>query len=56
MDLNSLLKGMGLVDAFSTTIETAPAQEPGTCGSGCESSCNPGCVLSCAPSCLTGTS
>ena len=55
MELNSLLKDMGLVDVFSTTVELEPAQDPGgTCGSGCESSCSPGCSGSCVPSCSTG--
>ena len=54
MDLNSLLKDMGLVDAFSATfsqvdIEQAPSCEF-SCSPGCSSSCDPGCSAGCTGS------
>ena len=51
MDLNSLLKDMGLVDAFSTTtLDLAP---PGGENS-CTHSCEPGCIESCRDGCQGG--
>ena len=55
MDLNSLLKDMGLVDAFSTTVEMVEQPPGGACSGGCDSSCTDGCSSSCQPSCSTGT-
>jgi hypothetical protein len=53
MELNSLLKDMGLVDAFSTTL--SQDIEPIDQGP-CESSCTPGCSSSCDPGCSGGCS
>lgn len=55
MDLNSLLKDMGLVDAFSATltqveIEQAPSDCSSSCTPGCSSSCDPGCSGGCSGS------
>lgn len=55
MDLNSVLRDMGLVDAFSTTlsqveIEQAPSDCSSTCTPGCSSSCDPGCSAGCSGS------
>ena len=48
MELNSLLRDMGLVDAFSTTlsqvdIEVSPGECNESCRNGCSDSCNAGC-------------
>jgi len=51
MSLNSLLKDMGLVDAFSTTL-SEDIQVAGDC----TSSCSPGCSSSCDPGCSAGCS
>jgi hypothetical protein len=50
MSLNSLLKDMGLVDAFSTTL----SEEIQPVGGDCTSSCTPGCSSSCDPGCSAG--
>jgi hypothetical protein len=54
MSLNSLLKDMGLVDAFATTLseDIAPVQGDcsGSCSPGCSSSCDPGCSAGCSSS------
>ena len=54
MDLNSLLKDMGLVDAFSTTLGQVDidvnADCSSTCTPGCSSSCDPGCSAGCTGS------
>ena len=51
MDLNSLLKDMGLVDAFSASIEQLAPPEGEDC-----SSCATSCVLVCSPGCAQGCS
>jgi hypothetical protein len=48
MDLNSLLKDMGLVDAFSTTLnqvdlELGAGECSDSCRNGCSDSCHDGC-------------
>jgi hypothetical protein len=50
MSLNSLLKDMGLVDAFSTTL----SEDIQPVGGDCTSSCTPGCSSSCDPGCSAG--
>jgi len=52
MELNSLLKNMGLVDAFASLSDIEPIQGDGTC----DSSCSPGCSSSCDPGCSGGCS
>ena len=51
MELNSLLKDMGLVDAFSSTLsaDIEPIDRE------CNDSCRNGCSDSCHDGCITGT-
>jgi len=53
MELNSLLKDMGLVDAFSTTLSQASDIVP--VEGQCDESCRGGCSDSCKDGCSTGT-
>ena len=51
MELNALLKDMGLVDAFSSTLsaDIEPIDRE------CNDSCRNGCSDSCHDGCITGT-
>ena len=51
MELNSLLRDMGLVDAFSTTLSQVDIEVSGECNE----SCRGGCSDSCHDGCSTGT-
>jgi hypothetical protein len=53
MELNSMLRDMGLVDAFSTTLSEDIQPVDGT-GS-CDQSCRGGCSDSCKEGCSTST-
>jgi len=53
MELNSLLRDMGLVDAFSTTLDQINPVDD-TSGQ-CNDSCRNGCSDSCHDGCSTGT-
>lgn len=55
MELNSMLRNMGLIDAFSTTlnqveVEQAPSECDYSCRGGCSSSCHDGCSGGCSGS------
>ena len=55
MNLNSMLRDMGLVDAFSTSlsqveIEQDPRECNYSCRGGCSESCNEGCIGGCKAS------
>ena len=53
MELNSILRDMGLVDAFSTTLDQVvePVEGAGECADSCRNGCSP----SCKEGCSTGT-
>ena len=54
MNLNSMLRDMGLVDAFSTTLGQVEIEiDPGDCSSGCETGCLDGCNGGCNGGCKT---
>ena len=50
MDLNLLLKDMGLVDSFSTHLALEPAGGENSCTHSCEG----GCIESCRDGCQGG--
>lgn len=52
MDLNSMLRDMGLVDAFSTALAQVDIElAPGACSGGCEDGCSGGCKDGCSGGC-----
>jgi hypothetical protein len=55
MELDTLLKNMGLVDAFAADIDL-PIGGGGDCGGACSGSCTSGCSSGCYTSCSPGKS
>jgi len=50
MELNSLLKDMGLVDAFSSTLSADIEPVGGDCSAGCLNGCYDSCHDGCSTS------
>jgi hypothetical protein len=50
MELNSLLKDMGLVDAFSSTLSADIEPVDGDCSAGCLNGCYDSCHDGCSTS------
>ena len=51
MELSSLLRDMGLVDAFSTTFGQIDIEVAGTCGGTCQDGCSASCHDGCSGGC-----